>query len=240
MVWNQSERCNLTITEEVRVFEKVAYIPVFALGLLLNSAALCLFLVRRRSWTETHVYMVNLVLADLALILPLPFRIYSVFHRSEVWDFCPLLIAVHYVNMYASILTLTAISVHRFAVVRFPFSARAGRWRKQTAAVLCVLIWVAVAAICAKLSQAHTRDKLQTCFDRVAGPLPLWIVLVVFVVGYLLPCCVILFCSGQTIVSLLGDKEGITQEKRKCVAVIAANLVVFVRLLHPVPRHGPR
>ncbi|KAJ8346201.1 hypothetical protein SKAU_G00303940 [Synaphobranchus kaupii] len=126
MSWNQTDRCNLTLMEEVEVFHKVAYIPVFALGLLLNSMALYMFILKRASRTETDIYMMNLAVADFALILFLPFRIYDNFNRLNVWYFCRILICIHYLNMYASILTLTAISVHRFVLVKFPFNARAG------------------------------------------------------------------------------------------------------------------
>ncbi|KAG5847801.1 G-protein coupled receptor 35 [Anguilla anguilla] len=229
MFGNQTEGCNLTLMEEVKFFYKVAYIPVFVIGLLLNTAALCVFLRKRASWTETHVYMINLAVADFALILFLPVRIYSFFNQLEVWDFCPYLIAVHYLNMYASIFTVAAISVHRLVAVKFPFCARAHGLRKRTAFAICVFLWAVVVTICVLYSKLNSTQELQSCFEIALETIELRFVLVFFILGFFLPFCTILFCSSLTIFSLLKDDHVIThEEKRKCVAIITANLIVFI------------
>ncbi|KAJ8271109.1 hypothetical protein GJAV_G00122860 [Gymnothorax javanicus] len=236
MFMNRTSGCNISLTEEVWVFQKVAYIPIFGAGLILNSAALIVFFLKRASWTETHVYMMNLAVADLALIVFLPVKIYSAFDHSAVWDICPLLFSVYYLNMYASMFLQTAISVHRFIVVKFPFGARADGLRKRTAAVLCLLIWATVALMCIFFEKLNRKDQLKSCFVRQPEPAPLPYLLGALIPGFFIPFCTTLFCSSQAIFSLLRDKNAVTrEERRKFVAVVTANLIVFIVCY--TPRH---
>ncbi|CAL8281482.1 unnamed protein product [Lota lota] len=114
-------------------FRATAYTLVFVLGLPLNATALWAFLGRRPAWTDTHVYMLNLTAANFALILFLPFRVVDAFRCLSKTHLCTFLIFVHYVNMYSSILTTAALSVHRFLLVRFPHSYRRGKKETATA-----------------------------------------------------------------------------------------------------------
>ncbi|KAI3374367.1 hypothetical protein L3Q82_006195 [Scortum barcoo] len=94
-----------------------AYILLFVLGFAVNAAALRTFIGQRKAWTDTHIYMFNLVIADSALILFLPFRIYDAFISLPKTRLCTFLIYTHYINTYASILTTTAISFQRYLAV---------------------------------------------------------------------------------------------------------------------------
>ncbi|KAF7668665.1 hypothetical protein LDENG_00297660 [Lucifuga dentata] len=107
----------------VETLQAVAYAPLFLLGFLINAAALWAFIARRHTWTDTHIYMLNLVIADSTLILFLPFRIYDAFFCLSKTALCTFLISSHYINMYASILTSMAISVNRYLAVSFPLQA---------------------------------------------------------------------------------------------------------------------
>ncbi|KAJ8378701.1 hypothetical protein AAFF_G00237500 [Aldrovandia affinis] len=222
--------CNVTLTEEVQVFLKVAYIPVFVVGLSLNALALYAFFLRRASWTDTHVYMINLAVADLAVILFLPFKIHDVFNQPDASVLCTVVITTRYLNMYVSVFTVAAISVHRFVAVRFPFHARARGSRKVTALAVCVLIWAVVATTCAVFRKEFYPGKMQSCSERKPTPLPLHFMLVLLIAGFLLPFCTMLLCSSQTIVTLLKEKGASPhrEEKIKSIAIITANMIVFI------------
>ncbi|KAF7692557.1 hypothetical protein HF521_010167 [Silurus meridionalis] len=107
------------------IFQRVAYTPVFIVGLILNTLVLWRF-TRIPKWTETHIFMLNLLLADLLLTLFLPFRIFETYCPIKPTRFCTFLISVHYINMYVSIFTITAISVHRYIAIRFPMHSKSG------------------------------------------------------------------------------------------------------------------
>ncbi|KAF5897306.1 G-protein coupled receptor 55-like, partial [Clarias magur] len=119
-------------------FQRVAYTPVFILGLVLNASALWCF-TRIPQWTDTHIYMLNLLLADLLLTLFLPIRIFDSYCPITPRTFCTFLICVHYSNMYVSIFTITAISIHRYVAVMFPMqnqTSRASEARRKKIASL--------------------------------------------------------------------------------------------------------
>ncbi|XP_014046753.1 G-protein coupled receptor 55 [Salmo salar] len=225
-----------TNTIHIHILQGVSYLSVFLVGLLLNMASLRVFFIKRATWTDTHIFMLNLAAADCALILFLPFRIYDAFQSLPITPFCSFLISTHYINMYASIFTVTAISVHRFLVVKFPFQTRA--WRsKKVAVAVCGAIWVMVVMICGVFSDANHPQKLLTCYQRCKEiPLPVGFLAVLEVLGYLLPLLIIVFCSTQTIMVLLKEKdqEETTVEKRNIIGIITANLIVFVVCYTPI------
>ena len=77
MSGNHSNRihCSVNISDEVRNVQTFLIGPVFLAGLVLNLAALLVFYKQRSVWTDTHVYMINLALADTTLVVLLPFRL---------------------------------------------------------------------------------------------------------------------------------------------------------------------
>ncbi|XP_035655333.1 G-protein coupled receptor 55-like [Oncorhynchus keta] len=229
--------CNNNNTCEVETLQAVGYLPVFLVGLLLNMAVLRVFLAKRAMWTDTHVYMLNLAAANFSLVFFLPFRIYKAFHRLDRTHFCTFLISTHYINMYASILTVTAISIHRYLAVKYPFHTRT--WRsKKVAAVVCGTIWVTVVTICAVFRKDNDPRKLITCYEVFQeSTLSVEFLVVLEVLGYLLPVLILVFCSTQTIRVLMKEKdedEDTTVEKRNIIGIVTANLIVFVVCYTPI------
>ncbi|KAJ3595475.1 hypothetical protein NHX12_004778 [Muraenolepis orangiensis] len=226
---------NNTTTCHVEVLQFVAYTPLFILGLLLNATALWAFVSRRHAWTDTHVYMLNLAVADFALIVFLPFRMVNAFHCLRTTYLCTFLIYIHYVNMYASILTSTAISVHRFLLVRFPLRAKAWQWKRRTAIVVCVVIWVTVIALAAAYRRTYYPEKLKTCYERWSDELlPPDFLITLVVAGFTVPLLIIVCCSSQTILILWRDKFNSGKEKKHIVGIVTANMIVFIFCFTPV------
>ncbi|XP_076150225.1 G-protein coupled receptor 35-like [Alosa pseudoharengus] len=191
--------CNESWADEPQYFQRVLYIPVFLLGLLLNVSAVTVLLLKRRQWMDTHIYTLNLALADLALVLFLPVRVFDAYHPLEPSDFCSAMVSIHYINMYASIFTVTCISVHRYLSIRFPFWARERSTKKRIAVLVCTLIWVTVVSICLVFGSNNTPEKLCTCYSRRDEErLSLTFLLVLVILGYLLPLVTMTFCSIQT------------------------------------------
>ncbi|KAL7842162.1 hypothetical protein SRHO_G00238510 [Serrasalmus rhombeus] len=235
--------CSVVNETDLYLFEQVVYTPVFAVGLPLNISALCFFF-RIRHWTSTHIYMFNLMLADFLLILFLPFRIFDAFFPMCPSEFCTFLTCVHYSNMYVSIFTITAISGHRFIAIKFPLLNKALMARKKTIAkIVCVLIWMTVMSICTYFLDNVRKDKLYSCYVRKVK-LQLSFLLVLEIVGYLLPIAIITICSTQAICTILKsteaedrlqrfEKKDVTERKR-IVAIITANMIVFIVCFTPI------
>ncbi|XP_071778237.1 G-protein coupled receptor 35 [Centroberyx gerrardi] len=223
---------NTTCNAEVLV--GVAYTPLFLLGLLVNTAALRAFVARRASWTDSHIYMLNLAAADFALILFLPFRIYHAFSCLSKTRLCTFLISTHYINMYASILTSTAISVHRCLAVKFPLKARAWRRRKEAALAVCLAIWALVVGLCASYCESNYPDKLWTCYERCKdNPLPFEFIVILVCLGFFIPLLIIVFCTSQIIYTLLKEDDK-SVEKKNIVGIVTTNMIVFIVCYTPI------
>lgn len=229
---------NITIitnsTCRVDTLQGLAYIPPFLLGFLVNAAALRAFIAQRDSWTDTHIYMFNLAMADSALILFLPFRIYEAFFCLPKTLMCTFLIYTHFINMYASILTTTAISVQRYLVIRFPLQARSWRKKKETAFAVCLVFWGLLVTICTIFREDNYPDKLWTCYERCKNiPLHLQFILILVILGYLAPLSIIVFCSSQIIYILL-KVDNKSEEKKSTIGIVAANMIVFIVCYTPI------
>lgn len=195
-----------------------AYCVLFVLGLLVNAGALIALVAKRKSWTDTHVYMCNLAIADLALIVFLPFRIYDAFvclPRSTY--LCTFLICIHYVNMYASILTTVAISVQK----------------KEVAFAVCLTIWGLVVAICAIFREEYYPKNLWSCYERRKDcPLSLRFFVILVVIGFAAPLLIIVFCSSRIICILLKKQKSAL--KKSNIGIVTANLIVFIVCYTPI------
>ncbi|XP_008332160.1 G-protein coupled receptor 35 isoform X1 [Cynoglossus semilaevis] len=232
---NNSLNANCT----VEVLQGVAYSPVFIVGLLVNAAALRAFISKRDSFTDTHIYMFNMVIADSAIILVLPFRIYDAFFCLPKTYMCTVLLYVHFVNMYVSILTVTTVSVQRYLAIRFPLQVRVMRRKKVVACAVCLFIWALILTICVVFRKENYPDNLWTCFERCKDrPLRLATIVILDVTGFLIPLVIIVFCSSQVITVLLKadkDQTGTESERRRSITgVISANMIIFIVCYTPI------
>ncbi|KAM4550900.1 G-protein coupled receptor 35 [Odontesthes bonariensis] len=221
-------------TNTVDTLQGVAYSFLFLLGLVVNAAVLCAFIAKRKSWTDTHIYMLNLALADFALILFLPFRIYDYFFCLPKTLLCTFLIYTHYINMYASMYTTTAISVHRYLAIRFPLQARSWRRKKVVAVAVCVIIWVFLVTMVVVFCEQNSTEHLWTCYERRKDhPMSLTVISLLVFVGFLIPLLIIVFCSSRIICILLKTPDN-SEERKSIVGIVTANVIVFVVCYTPI------
>ncbi|XP_030608775.1 G-protein coupled receptor 35 [Archocentrus centrarchus] len=230
--------CNITSTNcnicKLDIPQLLSYSPLFLLGFLINGAALRAFIATRHSWTDTHIYMLNLNIADFSLILFLIFRIYDAFFCLAKTYLCTFLINIHFLNMYASIFTTSAISVQRYLTIRFPLHARSWRRKKQVAFAVCLAIWIFVIMACVILRKNNYPENLWTCFERCKNiPFHTWAVMSLVFIGFLSPLLIVVFCSSQIILIFL--KEAVKSEEMKnIVGIVTANMIVFIVCYTPI------
>ncbi|XP_049888926.1 G-protein coupled receptor 35 [Epinephelus moara] len=218
----------------VEPLQGVGYSVVFLLGFLVNASALRAFIAKRHFWTDTHVYMFNLAIADSALILFLPFRVWDAVFCLPRTVLCTVLIFIHFINMYASIMTTTAISVQRYLLIRFPLQARSWRKRKEIAFAVCLVLWGLLVTVCAVFREDNYPPKLWTCYERCKNlPLKIEFLVILFLLGFLTPLLIIVFCSSRIIYILLKDNDK-SEEKRSTVGIVTANMVVFIFCYTPI------
>ncbi|XP_045338337.1 G-protein coupled receptor 35-like isoform X2 [Leopardus geoffroyi] len=211
-----------------------AYVGLLlALGLLLNGLALWVFCCRVRRWTETHIYMANLAVADLCLLCALPFFLHSLKQRTEDTLFCQLSQGVYLTNRYMSISLVTAIAVDRYVALRHPLRAPALRSPRQAVAV-CAALWALVTGSLV-LRWALGVQEGGFCFQSVSRQSSNTTAF--SLLGFYLPLAVVLFCSLQVVAALDQGPAAHTDQAeatRRATRMVWANLVVFVACFLPL------
>ncbi|XP_067824694.1 proteinase-activated receptor 3-like [Heptranchias perlo] len=212
-------------------------ILVFAIGFPANGLGLWIMTTKIRKLPST-IFLINLATTDLLLILMLPFKI-SYHLLGNDWLFgeglCRTMTAFFYGNMYCSILLLTFISIDRYFALVHPFISR--RFRDNTFAVCaCCVIWViAVLSVLPFLfvPQLYTVQDLNitTCHDvlsleKQTGYFFYYFMCLVLL-GFLIPCCVTIFCYGSVIRTLILNERRYARAAKVTVLILLVFVVCF-------------
>nr|XP_019569971.1 PREDICTED: leukotriene B4 receptor 1 [Rhinolophus sinicus] len=139
-------------------------------GLPGNSFVVWSILVKMRKRSVTALLVLNLALADLAVLLTAPFFLHSV--AGGTWIFgvagCRLFHYVCGVSMYASVLLITVMSLDRSLAVARPFVSQ----KLRTKAIACrvlVVIWLISALLATPVIVYRTvlqKNRSQVCFPE--------------------------------------------------------------------------
>ncbi|KAM5163117.1 G-protein coupled receptor 35-like [Mantella aurantiaca] len=191
-----------------------------------------------KKWTETRVYMMNLLLSDCCLLFTLPFRIYA---SLQTWTlgvrFCNAVLSIYFMNTYMGIATITLISVDRFMAIKFPLKARSFRSPKK-AAMACVIVWILYIATRLYLDLGTNLGfrNQSLCFQKVTVT-PLKRTLYLSVLGFCVPMLILVFCSTQIILTLKRkEKLNVQEEKdiRKTINIVTTNMAIFLLCFLPL------
>ncbi|XP_037618637.1 atypical chemokine receptor 3-like [Sebastes umbrosus] len=124
----------------------VLYVFIFLVGLAANAPVVWVNLRSdNRNRYETHLYILNLAVADLCVVGTLPVWVSSLLQGGR-WPFgdavCKLTHLVFSVNLFGSIFFLTCMSVDRYLSVTLFANDPGGRGKKVVRRLICVLVWV--------------------------------------------------------------------------------------------------
>lgn len=119
------------------------YAIIFLISVIGNTLVCVVIARRRRMRTVTNFFVLNLAASDLAITcICIPFDI-PVQENNYQWPyggfFCKLLYPLQTVAMFASIFTLTAVSLNRFWAIVYPLRKQMA---KKHAIVVIVVIWI--------------------------------------------------------------------------------------------------
>ncbi|KAL0605308.1 Neuromedin-U receptor 2 [Plecturocebus cupreus] len=122
----------------------VVYVPVFVAGVIGNVLVCLVILQHQAMKTPTNYYLFSLAVSDLlVLLLGMPLEVYEMW-RSYPFLFgpvgCYLKTALFETVCFASILSVTAVSVERYVAIRHPFRAKLESTRSRALRVLGV-VW---------------------------------------------------------------------------------------------------
>ncbi|XP_018604086.1 G-protein coupled receptor 55a isoform X2 [Scleropages formosus] len=148
------------MADAVRWVQYATYLPTIIVSLPLNLAALWMLFFKIRRFTESTVYLTNLVINDCLLLFSLPFKIYA--YDTE-WNlsstFCSFLESLVYVNIYGSIGLIVCISMDRYVALKYPFQMTRLRSPRK-AAVICLFIWITIFGVVLILQKMRRRNPL--------------------------------------------------------------------------------
>ncbi|KAM4696136.1 putative P2Y purinoceptor 10 [Rhinophrynus dorsalis] len=213
------------------------FIIIFIPGLLANIAALWVLCSYINKKNKAIIFMINLSLADLAHVMSLPLRIYYYINKS--WPFtnflCLLCFYLKYLNMYASIMFLTLISIQRYVFTTNPFKAKA--WKRRYDVAVSIVVWIVVGGGCSLfplLRSSGLNNSNKTCFadlelKKLKPSLAMSMLTVAELTGFIMPIVVIGYCSLKTRTQLKTEAMQCQNinEKRKALHMVMTCAVVF-------------
>lgn len=214
------------------LLQMVLYIPVLALGIPLNAIAFWVFCCKIKRWTETKVYMINLIVADSFLIFTLPFLLYFTKYKHPVDGLCLAIQNIYFTNMPMSILIITLIAIDRYIAIKFPLKAKTLRSPWKSASI-CGLLWITLIIFSSLFRTLHSNWE-GCCFKRES--LQPRYSAVFFSIGYFLPLGIVTFCSLQVIKCLkekMATNPHETKLFQKAMHIVSVNLCVFVFCFSP-------
>ncbi|KAM4770349.1 G-protein coupled receptor 35-like [Cyanocitta cristata] len=225
-VSNNCSTTNLELHHHVRLTEFALYSLIFFFGALFNILAFWVFFCKMKKWTETRVYVINLVIADFSVICTLPSMIYLLWSKSARGELCQFIETMYFINMLVSIYIISFISIDRYIAIKHPLKARTFR-SPSKAALLCGLLWVLVIiSATVQLWQRHAA----LCFQTYT-PMPAALGLLAIFFVFTLPLAILTFCSTEVIRNLKKHLNKNSPEEKsiqKAVHIIYANLIVFL------------
>ncbi|KAE8299289.1 G-protein coupled receptor 1 [Larimichthys crocea] len=222
--------------ETMHIISVVIYIISFVLGLIGNGTVIWVTAFKSKK-TVNSIWLLNLAMADFVFVLFLPFYIDYIL-RDFHWDFgvvmCKLNSFVSVMNMYASVLFLTVLSIDRYvSLVHLNWSQR---YRTvERAWVVCGCIWVLAAAMsCPALIFRDTmrlHDKV-VCFNNfhaqdghTAAMRHIIIVAIRTTVGFLLPFTAI--CVTGILLTIKVNQSGGSVHVSSFSKTVSAVILAF-------------
>ncbi|XP_077148588.1 C5a anaphylatoxin chemotactic receptor 1-like [Ranitomeya variabilis] len=136
---SQNENDQVSVTDGIAIFQ---YLLVFLLGVPGNSLVLWITAFEMKHSVNT-IWFQNLAIADLLCCLSVPVNIMNI--SLGYWPLglfaCKFIPSILLINMYASILLLTMISIDRCAMVMNPVWCQNSRTLRK-AYLACAILWI--------------------------------------------------------------------------------------------------
>ncbi|NXA16635.1 FFAR3 protein, partial [Sapayoa aenigma] len=219
----------------------VMYILTFTVGFPANVFTFATLVGKaRRSLSPSDLLLLNLTAADLLLLLFLPFKMAEA-AAGMTWPLpatlCPVANFCFYSSIYLSSLFLAALSVQRYLGVAFPLRFQ-GRRRPGRIVAASAVLWLLACSHCTIVFVAHNPSEQRPhapappyrCYDdfsadQLSFVLPLRLEL--FLVLFLLPFSVTVFCYVGFVRALLARPNIPRGKRQRAVGLAVATMVNF-------------
>ncbi|XP_050192336.1 B2 bradykinin receptor [Myiozetetes cayanensis] len=212
---------------------------IFILGAIENSFVLTVLCFHKSSCTVAEIYLANMALADLMLVCVLPFWAINISNKFE-WTFglflCKAVNIMSYMNFYSSIYFLTLVSIDRYLALVKTMSL--GRMRRTVCAKWnSFVIWTCALLICSPtMAFRNLRyfEEYNITACALVYPASYWEPAnnsLLNIVGFLIPLCVITYCTIQIIKALRSSelqKMKVVQTERRATMLVLTVLLLFI------------
>ncbi|XP_063820123.1 hydroxycarboxylic acid receptor 2-like [Pseudophryne corroboree] len=209
-------------------------IVIFVLGLLFNGTSLWAFLFHIKSWNSSAVYLFNLSVADFLLIVCLPFRT-DYYLKQKSWVYgdipCRVMLFMFAMNRAGSIFFLTLIAFDRYFRVVHPLHKINSISIKAAVFAACAVWLIAISASTYILATDHTgrRKAMKTsCESFMVCPAESYWHDLLFIIEFLIPLCIVLFCSYSIIWRLRQRNLDRDLKIKKTVKAVTLVGVIFL------------
>ncbi|KAI7802392.1 C-X-C chemokine receptor type 5 [Triplophysa rosa] len=217
------------------VFQPLVYGAVLLLGLTGNGLLLTVLLKRRKTLRITEIYLVHLALADLLLLLTLPFVVTQVVVGWIFGEFlCKLLGLINRLNLVSGSLLLACIGFDRYLAVVHAIPSLQNR-RPKIVHLTCALLWL----LCLSLSMPNM--VFLSVAERDDGPTRLscsynnhhihannWMLtnrFIMHLLCFFLPLMVMSYCYTAIIITLCQSQKSL--EKQGAIRLALLVTLVF-------------
>ncbi|XP_067904088.1 G protein-coupled receptor 34 like [Heterodontus francisci] len=221
----------------------IFYITICVIGLLGNVSALWVFFFNQRKPTSISIYMKHLAMADLLLLLCLPFRI--AYHIGQYnWMvkcyFCKIIGAFFYINMYASIVFLGLISLNRYLKITKPlrkFKIHSVNWSSGISKAVWVgtILFMLPFVVASSLKSTETKCFHYRSQSVIAGTMNLVAIMFIFILSLLF-----LVSYAKIAVKLYNISEGKKKQQIRKVstrAIMKTFIVLAIYIVCFMPYH---
>ncbi|XP_034637839.1 G-protein coupled receptor 35-like [Trachemys scripta elegans] len=226
---------SIKVPETFHLIQLIVYIPVFLFGILFNALAFWVFCYKLSKWTETRVYMINLMIADCCLLFTLPFKAFSHNHELPRDNKCLALEATYFINRYASIYIITITAVDRYIAIMYPLKSITLR-SPFKAAITSGFLWLLVISFVCLAEVSEEQENHGICFEKFSTE-PSKGALAFTIGGFFIPLIILSFCSIQIIKKLVRKKKTNPHEEKliqKAIYIVSVNMAVFIICFLPV------
>ncbi|XP_063281471.1 C-C chemokine receptor type 10 [Pelobates fuscus] len=222
------------IYEFSRIFQPCLCTLVFLVGIAGNSLVLSTYSFSRKIKSMTDVYLINLAIADLLLLLTLPF---IAVNAVQGWVFgnimCKIVEGMYSINFFSGFLFLTSISVDRY--IEIVQAVEAHRMRQKSifySKLVSTGVWV-LSVLLTSPQFIYSKSQLVEEVNICSMVFPEDVTAMVKGIsnfsqisfGFIIPFFVMVFCYSFIAKTLMSARSF---EKHKALKVIISLVVVFV------------
>ncbi|NXJ76453.1 SUCR1 protein, partial [Trogon melanurus] len=239
---NETDGCLLVNRVLEKYYLSTMYSLEFIIGIIGNAIAVFGYIFCLKNWKSGNIYLFNLSLSDLLFLCTLPVLVNS--YSRDQWAresiVCHSDRFLLHANLYSSILFLTAISIDRYLLIKYPFREHVLQKRK-VALMVSVAIWTGV--ILELLPLMHFLEPITPannykCLDYASSGDPVKNLIYstfLTVFGFLIPlgtmCCfyvkMVLFLKNRS------EQLGSLLTLEKPLTLVVLTVVIFSLLFTP-------